>query len=61
MTEDTQQLTTHYEPHRPARPMTIVKDERGDRWICDKGVDPTKGLREQGCWNCGEMAFSRDD
>lgn len=49
------------EPHSPVRPMVIVKDKNGERWLCDKGVDPDKDLREQGCWNCGELTFTRND
>ena len=47
--------------HHPARPMEIVKDREGDLWLCDKGVDPGRDLREQECWNCGELPFNRND
>ena len=49
------------EPHQSARPMKVVKDQDGELWLCDKGVDPNKDLREQECWNCREMPFTRDD
>ena len=51
----------HMAPHQAARPMEVVKDEDGDLWLCDKGVDTHKDLRAQGCWRCGEVAFTRND
>jgi len=47
----------YFEPHPPGRPLTIVQDADGNRWLCDKEVDPTGDLREQGCWRCDEVAF----
>jgi len=47
----------YYEPHPPGRPLAVVQDPNGDRWLCDKGVDPSRDLREQGCWRCDEIAF----
>jgi len=47
--------------HPSARPMEVVKDEEGQWWLCDKGVDPRRDLEEQGCWRCGERAFTRND
>ena len=52
---------TTVQQHKPARPMEVIKDKENELWLCDKGVDPEKSLREQGCWNCGEMPFIRDD
>ena len=51
------------EPHKLARAMQVVRDKNGDCWLCDKGVDPEKDLRKQGCWQCGglEMPFTRQD
>jgi len=43
--------------HKPARPLKFFKDKEGYGWLCDKGIDPEKDLREQGCWRCDEMAF----
>ncbi len=48
-------------PHKAARPMKVVTDKKGDRWLCDDSVDPKKDLSQQGCWNCGELAFTRND
>ncbi len=61
MLEMTQERDVAFEPHKPARPMEIVADQKGDRWLCDQGVDPEKDLQTQGCWNCGELAFNRND
>ena len=49
------------EAHKPARPMKVLKDKKDEFWLCDKGVDPRKDLREQGCWKYGELAFTRND
>ncbi len=43
--------------HKPARPLKYFKDKAGNGWLCDKGIDPDKDLRQQGCWRCDEMAF----
>jgi hypothetical protein len=50
-------------PHKPARPMKIVVDNKGDRWLCDAYVVPKGDLRARGCWRCGdlEMPFLRND
>ena len=47
--------------HKPARPMKVVADRHGTRWLCDKSVDEDKDLEVQGCWRCGDLAFTRDD
>jgi hypothetical protein len=47
--------------HPSARPMEVVKDDHGEWWLCDKGVDTHHNLLKQGCWRCGELAFTRDD
>jgi hypothetical protein len=52
---------SQYVPHTPARPMKVIIDDKGTPWLCDKGVDPEGSLAEQGCWNCGEIAFTRND
>jgi hypothetical protein len=60
----TKRIETVYvgsEPHHAARPMRVVEDENGCRWLCDAGVDENKNLKEQGCWRCGDLAFTRDD
>jgi hypothetical protein len=49
------------EPHKAARPMKVVVDDNGCTWLCDAKVDRTRDLREQGCWRCDELAFTRDD
>jgi len=47
--------------HHAARPMKTVKDGEGDLWLCDGDVDESRSLRNQGCWRCAEMAFTRND
>ena len=48
---------TYLYDHKPARPLKYFKDDEGNGWLCDKGIDPGKDLRRQGCWRCDEMAF----
>ena len=47
--------------HHAARPMKVVVDRQGNSWICDKEVDPSGDLAEQGCWRCGDLPFTRND
>jgi len=47
--------------HPGARPMQVLKDERGELWLCDKGVNPALGYLQQGCWRCRDLAFTRND
>jgi hypothetical protein len=48
-------------PHKAARPMKVVVDKNGCRWLCDADVDTSKDLASQGCWRCAELAFTRND
>ena len=47
--------------HHAARPMKVIPDRSGEYWICDQNVDPSGDLAEQGCWRCGDLAFTADD
>jgi hypothetical protein len=47
--------------HPSARPMQFIVDKTGCIWVCDKPVDPEKPLKEQFCWKCSDMAFTRND
>ncbi len=49
------------EPHKAARPMKVVVAETGCTWLCDINVDESKDLRDQGCWRCAELPFTRND
>jgi len=49
------------ESHHAARPMEVVFDSHGEPWICDAGVDSSKDPMSQGCWACGDLAFTRND
>ncbi len=44
--------------HHTARPMHVITDRGGNRWLCDAEVNLTDDLPGQ-CWECGEMAFTR--
>jgi streptogramin lyase len=48
-------------PHHAARPMKVVMDRDGCTWLCDTSVDETKDLKDQGCWRCAEVPFTRND
>jgi hypothetical protein len=41
--------------------MRVVVAKDGCTWLCDADVDETKDLGEQGCWRCGDLAFTRND
>jgi hypothetical protein len=47
--------------HPSARPMQVIVDKEGCLWICDKPVNPEKPYKEQACWKCSDMAFTRND
>jgi hypothetical protein len=56
---DTQDVSR--QEHQPARPMKVVVADDGDTWLCDATVDETQDLKDQGCWRCGEVPFTRND
>jgi hypothetical protein len=37
-----------------SRPLKVVVDSKGNPWICDCQVDPSKDLAKQGCWQLTE-------
>jgi len=47
--------------HPGARPMEVIVDPEGCWWLCDKGIDRSKGFEQQGCWRCQDLAFTRND
>lgn len=47
--------------HKAARQMKVVVADDGSTWLCDAGVDESKALKEQGCWRCGDLVFTRDE
>ncbi len=60
-TEESDLETQGIEPHRAARPMKVVVDEKGCYWLCDMNVDENRDLAPQGCWRCSDMAFTRNN
>jgi len=44
--------------HPGARPMNVYV-EKGVMYLCDKNIDPRKTLKEQACWTCDEVLFTR--
>ena len=49
------------ESHHAARPMKVVPDKSGEYFICDDDANPSGDLLEQGCWRCGDLAFTASD
>ena len=45
--------------HESARPMKVFVGDDGYMYLCDKDIDPNKPLREQACWSCDEVLFTR--
>jgi hypothetical protein len=45
--------------HRAARPMQVVADAEGNRWLCDDDADLGDGLPGQSCWECDGQSFTR--
>ena len=60
-TKQQPQVEPEVPAHTAARPMKVVSDRYGAMWLCDDKVDEEKSLKEQGCWQCGDLAFTRDD
>lgn len=44
---------------RNSPPTKVVVDSKGNPWICNQDVDPSKDLAEQGCWQVREEDSSR--
>jgi len=45
--------------HPGARPMKVFVDDDGIMYLCDKDSDPDKPLKEQACWTCDKVQFTR--
>ena len=41
--------------------MKVVVNDKGNPWICDHEVDPSRDLAEQGCWQLREEDTTPDD
>lgn len=48
-------------PHEAARPMKVVVARDGNTWLCDAGADESRDLKDQGCWRCEDVPFTRND
>lgn len=44
-----------------ARPLKVIVDVKGEPWICDTDVDPSKELADQGCWRCKELSYTGNE
>ncbi len=51
------EYSDYYEPDYSGRPLEFVKDENGNGWLCDKGTDRSRDLKDQGCWRCDDVTF----
>ena len=45
--------------HESARPMRVYIGDDGVMYLCDKDVDRNKPLKEQACWTCDQVLFTR--
>ncbi len=45
--------------HPGGRPMKVYVDDDGIMYLCDKDIDPNKPLKEQACWTCDKVLFTR--
>ena len=45
--------------HPGARPMEVYVDDDGIMYLCDKDIDPNKPLKDQACWTCDKVLFTR--
>ena len=45
--------------HPGARPMKVYVDENGVIYLCDKDIDPDKPIKDQACWTCDQVLFTR--
>jgi len=45
--------------HESARPMSVFVDDDGVMFLCDKDIDPNKPLKDQACWTCDQVLFTR--
>ena len=60
MTEKKEKLTLGEGVFHPgARPMKVFVDDNGVMFLCDKNIDPNKPLKEQACWTCDQVIFTR--
>ena len=45
--------------HPSARPMQVYVDDDGIMYLCDTDIDPNKPFKEQVCWTCDKVLFTR--
>lgn len=45
--------------HPGIRPMRVYVDDDGIMYLCDTDIDPQKSLKEQACWTCDKVLFTR--
>lgn len=45
--------------HPGARPMKVYVDDDGVMYLCDKDIDLKRPLKEQACWTCDQVQFTR--
>ena len=45
--------------HPGARPMNVYVGEDGCMYLCDTDIDPDKPLKDQACWSCDKVIFTR--
>jgi hypothetical protein len=61
MTEQNQEkpILGHGVFHPGARPMKVYVDGKGVMYLCDKDIDTNRPLKDQACWTCDQVLFTR--
>ena len=47
--------------HRAARPLEVIRDKKGNEWLCDQGVSVDRGIITGQCVPDEKLAFTRND
>jgi hypothetical protein len=45
--------------HPDARVMNVYVDDDGVMYLCDTNINPDMPLKDQACWTCDQVLFSR--
>lgn len=45
--------------HPSARPMKVFVDDDGIMYLCDTDINPSLPLKDQACWTCDQVLFTR--
>jgi hypothetical protein len=57
--EQDKPLFGHGVYHPSARPMQVLVDDDGVLYLCDEDIDPNRPFKDQACWTCDQVLFTR--